>query len=297
MISVCIPVYNYDVVDLVRKIQYQISILGKDAEVVILDDGSNEYYKRQNSQLAVLSFVKYFEQPNQGRSITRNRLVEKAMHDQLIFLDCDCDVPDQFLQYYLSVLPFSGVVIGGIAYEPKPKDKQLHLRWKVGVIREVKTLSRRLNNPYANFLSSNFMVSKSVFSLLAFDVKLKGYGHEDTLFGVSLKQKNISLLHIENPVYHLGLDPVDLYLDKLKQSIDNLILIKNAGVATEDFKLLRYYHLVSKLHIEPIVLLFFKFTLPIMERYLLNFGTSLFILDLYKLGITCMKMNQNKSEK
>lgn len=297
MISVCIPVYNYDVVNLVTKIRDQILISGKEAEVVLIDDGSTEYFKRQNSQLTVLPFVKYREQPNAGRSITRNRLVEMATYDHLIFLDCDCDVPDLFIQKYMSVLPFEGVVIGGLAYYAKPHEPEFHLRWKVGIHKEVKSLEQRQKNPYANFLSSNFMISKSIIKELNFDVNLKGYGHEDTLFGATLKKKNIPVLHVENQVYHLGLDPVSVYLCKLRQSVDNFVYIINAGGDVEDIKLLHYYFLINKLHLVPILFTFFKSLIPILERYLLNFGTNLFLLDLYKLGVVCLKMNQIKTVK
>ena len=79
MLSVLIPVYNFDVVLFVKDLAKQCADCKIDFEVLCLDDYSSENYRIKNAVLKSIENVCYEELPNNiGRSKIRNRLAEKA---------------------------------------------------------------------------------------------------------------------------------------------------------------------------------------------------------------------------
>ena len=59
-------------------------------------------------------------------------------------------------------------------------------------------------------------------SRIRFNEELKQYGHEDTLLGYQLKKAGIEVLHIDNGLYHEGLESNREFLVKTKLGIENL---------------------------------------------------------------------------
>ncbi|GAO29747.1 glycosyltransferase family 2 protein [Geofilum rubicundum] len=294
MITVCVPVYNYHVTPLAMKLSKQAHLADFPVEILFLDDGSDQAYAPFNDSLSKLNHIRFISQKNQGRSRTRNHLAEMALGEYLIFMDCDCDVPDDFIAKYAAYCRPGQVVVGGLQYHERPQDPSLWLRWKVGVKREVRSLKRRQAEPYASFLSSNFMVPKNLMSKLAFDENMRGYGHEDTLFGLALKRHKVPLVHIENAVFHQGIDRADAYLKKLEQSIDNLVLIGDQAELAEGFKLFRYYLFIKKAGLTRLFNQLFNRVEPAMKKQFLQGSDSLLLLDLYKLGLLCQKSRHSR---
>ena len=106
MISVCLPIYNFDVTELAEELVNQANEFNINIEVLAFDDASLSYYKRRNSQVAINSNVHYLEfDQNLGRSKIRNRLADFAQGTWLLFLDCDM-IPElpNFLNNYNSVI-------------------------------------------------------------------------------------------------------------------------------------------------------------------------------------------------
>lgn len=292
MISVCLPVYNFDVTELVEELLNQAKAYNIDLEILVFDDFSLSYYKKRNSTIAVNSNVQYLEfDHNLGRSKIRNRLADFAKGNWLLFLDCDM-VPEspQFLKNYNNVIDQANVICGGISYGPKPFKREFMLRWKYGVYRDNKNAVRRQMTPYASFLSGNFMIKKEVFNEIRFNEEMSGYGHEDTLFGLDLKKHNVSILHINNNCIHLGLEPCYDYLAKTEQSIVNLVrLLRIVPDQDRDLRrnirLLRFYNYFRLLGLSYPLRWFFRVFNPLIRRILCNTSPSLLLFDLYKLGM------------
>jgi hypothetical protein len=57
---------------------------------------------------------------------------------------------------------------------------------------------------------------------VSFDESIVTYGHEDTVFGLCLADKNIPILHIDNPAVHLGLETDETYLLKVEEGLQTL---------------------------------------------------------------------------
>ncbi len=225
MLSICIPIYNHDVRALGKTLAMQAAKLDMDAEILLLDDASDSFYQEINSELGRQSAISYDELSNNaGRSKIRNILAEKASGTHILFLDCDLEVENEdFLARYVSEMQPETVVCGGHVYDGKPEDPRYLLHWKVGSNREVKKAPARQKRPYHSFMTGNFMIDKKIMDDIRFREDLRGYGHEDTMFGYELKKNNIPVRHIDNPLLHTGLEDADSFLFKSRESIINLM--------------------------------------------------------------------------
>ncbi|MFP4556169.1 MAG: glycosyltransferase family 2 protein [Bacteroidales bacterium] len=292
MISVCLPVYNFDINELTEELLSQANEYNIDIEILVFDDCSLSFYKKRNSGIAINANVQYLEfDHNLGRSKIRNRLADFAKGTWLLFLDCDM-VPEskQFLKNYNSVIDQACVICGGISYGARPFKNELFLRWKYGIFRESKNAARRQIFPYASFMSGNFMISKDAFNEIRFNEEISGYGHEDTLFGLDLKKNKIPILHINNPSIHLGLEPCFDYLAKTEQSIVNLVRLlrlvpEQRSNLRKNISLLRFYFFMRGIGLGYPLRWFFRVFNPLLRRVLCSKRPSLLLFDLYKLGM------------
>ena len=219
MLSICIPVFNYDARPLVRELCRQVASVTDEIEIMVYDDGSCASTRSLNAPLQELAGVRYREMTeNLGRSAIRNRMAAEAAGDCLLMLDVDCWPGPDFLANYLQHTD-SPVVVGGTRYAAEPPtDPRLYLHWHYGRRRESKAPARRY---HPSFQSSNFLVHRQVMLAHPFP-KLRGYGHEDTLWGQLLVPANISVRYIDNPVIHLGLETETEFLAKQREAIESL---------------------------------------------------------------------------
>ena len=209
MISILIPVYNCNIVSLVYDLHNQAAASSVPFEIIVLDDCSSELLRDQNKDVIKLSSVKFIElEQNIGRASIRNKLAGMASFPTLLFMDCDSKVLDA--DYIKRYLPYCGkdiVVCGGRMYRPVPPDEpEMMLRWLYGIKREQLPANVRNKDPYHSFMTNNFLISRIILSQIRFDESLVHYGHEDTLFGFELKKKGIPVIHIQNPLIHIGLE-------------------------------------------------------------------------------------------
>ncbi len=293
MLSICIPVYNFDITRLVKDLHRQALELDKAIEILLLDDGSSEDFKIRNRVLKKLPLVRYEELPeNTGRSKIRNLLAAMARYPHLIFMDCDSAVPDNhYLGRYLDVAPENPVVCGGRSYQPDPPNDNTYLRWLFGVNREVKSAAERSKNPNHSFMTNNFLISKELVKKFPFNENLKGYGHEDTLFGFELKKNGIAIHHIENPLLHIGLETAEEFLRKTREGIKNLVKIYHMMDKDPELsnmvRVLKTYENLRRFYFYRVYGLIFNLMEKPIVKHLNEPPSRLFFFDLYKLGIIC----------
>jgi predicted glycosyltransferase involved in capsule biosynthesis len=304
MLSVCIPVFNFDVRALIDELAKQTAKLSISAEILIIDDCSSLYFQAINEE--VCSRFHYIKLPeNIGRARIRNLFAEYSQYQYLLFLDCDSIIiSDHFLDSYINAIKQNGsvenpqVICGGRIYEKQQPSRKKLLRWMYGTFRESQSLQSRMQAPYNSFMTSNFLVDIEVLKKNAFDERLMGYGHEDTLFGFGLKKQHIVLHHIGNPVLNGNVEDNEEYLQKTEKGIENLIFIMNNITNREEFiqdvSLLSFYNRLRKVYLTGAVsILFFLTKRPI--RFFLSRGLiSLVLFDFYKLGIL-LKTVKSKS--
>jgi hypothetical protein len=296
MISVLIPIYNFNVAKLVKDLHAQLLYANVVFEIILGDDASTDSHN--NAKLTDLQGVSYFSLPeNIGRAKMRNLLVEKANYPFLLFMDCDAAVSSAlYINNYIVEISRNKApvcIIGGVAYrKPKPNPKY-YLRWHYGKKREATDADVRNRKPYKSFTSFNAVFSKSIFDVVKFDESFSTYGNEDTFFGDQLRNAKFPVIHINNPLYHDGLDTNEEYVKKVETSIDNLISLFNlkkidSGFVNEN-RLLATYFKCKKLNLTPLLWLYYKKYLPGIKRKLLKKPT-VFWLDMYKLGYLVQNM-------
>lgn len=287
MLSILIPIYNFDVQKLVQTLHKQASLLDIVFEIICVDDGSQSSFKAANQNINVLNNVRYIEaKENMGRSKIRNHLSQLASYEYLLYMDCDSMPTDeQYIQKYIENLALDTLLYGGRVYANKaPLAPNLYFHWYYGSEREVTKSEERRVAPYQSFMTNNFLIPKSIFQQIYFDEQLTQYGHEDTLFGLELKKRKIKILHLNNPLEHIGLESVTVVIEKTKKAIQNLYTLNLRHDLAADVKLLRVYQKLKKWKLHYLFCLGYKLFAGILIRNIKSKRPILKGFDLYKLG-------------
>jgi glycosyltransferase involved in cell wall biosynthesis len=290
MLSICIPVYNVVVTNLLIELRKQIVSYQLDCEIICIDDCSQNEIKLSNIP-AVAYTNQYIQLKNNiGRSAIRNLFLQYSNFDYLLFLDCDVRIQNEdFLKRYIeSIKKSSYVICGGHEYLNKKPGKEFLLKWNYGRKRESKSIKDREKKSQKSFMPSNFVIKKEVLKEYPFDTRLSQYGHEDTLFAFNLSRSGIKFQQIDNTVEIADLELNDSYLKKTEQGIINLKKILEFTSfdpqLIENVSLLRFYFRSKKngsLILINLILGLFEATI---RKKLKNGNTSLFLFDLYKLA-------------
>jgi glycosyltransferase involved in cell wall biosynthesis len=287
--SVCIPIYNCNVFELVSELHRQAISTGCPFEILLIDDLSSTCIS-ENRRTQEFSNVSYVElKENIGRAKIRNLLAKKAQYPYLIFMDCDTEVDNPlYLQNYLNEIP-ADVVVGGYQYTSTPPEREYLLRWRYGICREQRSALQRSERPNKSFSTFNFMIRKEIVEKIPLNEDISGYGHEDTLFGWTLREQHIVVKHIDNTIIHKMLDDAGTFIEKTENSVQNLWKIYQSISQKEEFvkdnDLLRCYVALRRNHLSGVVSLFFKIFRSLLYRNLLSKRPWIRFFDLYKLGI------------
>ncbi len=304
MLSILIPIYNYDTRLLVQQLHQQALTAGIEFEILLLDDASdNENVCHINQQLKKLPSVTLFELPTKaGRAVSRNFLAGQAKYNHLLFLDCDSElIDDNFIKNYIPYCKQKDIVVcGGVAYKKELPHKNAILRWKYGKHEE--KLSQKLVQNYLNrnqteinhFSAFNFLIDRELFWSIRFNELLKNYGHEDTLFGIELQKRGYHITYTNNPLYHIGIDNTDVYIDKTEKGVENLKILLDRYPDRESLikyiRLLKFYHILEQIHLVGFTRLLFRLTRPLMLKNLKGECPNLLLFNIYKLGYLCYLM-------
>jgi len=288
MISILIPIYNFDVRDFVRDLSEQLSQSGIPGEIICLDDKSNAGFKALNAELGELDYVAYFESDiNLGRSAVRNALKKKARFEHLLILDCDGKVnsPDYIADYLKETADYD-IIYGGRTYtEKRPYEAGLHFHWYVGKNREEVDAHVRSELPYGSFMTNNFLIRSDVYDDVLMDETVEGYGHEDTLFAEDAKAKGYRIKHINNPIEHIGLEEVDVFLDKSRNAVRNLARLYTNGQVGDTVKMIRVYKQLSRYQLMWLITAFVYVFETRMLNSLRGAAPNLVWFDLWKLSL------------
>lgn len=296
MLSILIPTYNYNVFPLVVKLREQCSQCGIEYEIIVLDD-AGKLFLDENSAINKLENCTFStEKHNIGRSKMRNLLAQKGKYDWLLFLDADTiPLQNNFISTYIKyITPELQIVNGGITYSRELPSKDRTLRWFYGNKREAIAAEKRNLKPYISFLTLNFLIPKTFFRSVSFNENIPNLRHEDTLFSFELAKQNIPLLHINNPIVHLGLDTNQAFLDKTKESVVALKnLVDEHLIEAEYVQLSKMFSILQKIKFTFIFAFMFEKCKSKIEKQLCSKNPSMLLFDLYRLGYYCT-LNRNK---
>jgi glycosyltransferase involved in cell wall biosynthesis len=285
MLSILIPVYNYNTFSLVNELVKQGNLNGINYEILCQDDASNSLENLINQEINSLSNCSFFiNETNLGRGKNINSLAQKAKFDWLLILDCDTfPVHQNFISNYIEKVSKNAqkVFFGGILYEDQePKNEKL-LRWIYGQKRETKSI-----------LSSNLLITKEVFLKFPFDESITKYGYEDLAFFAVLRSNKIEVSKIENPTYHLNLETSELFLSKTKTALENLFFLYHENkIPKKDSKIIKVFEVLKTFKMTGLASYLFLKNKKKFEENLLSQKPSLLVFDLYKLGYFCLLKN------
>ncbi|HEX8576313.1 MAG TPA: glycosyltransferase family A protein [Flavobacterium sp.] len=289
MLSILIPTYNYNIFPLVSELNSQCLNAKINFEIIVLDDFST-YFLEENKKIYQLENCQFHSnKKNLGRTQTRNSLAGLAKYKWILFLDADViPVHKNFITTYISSINNeTQVIIGGYQYENILPHESKILRYKYGKSREEKLASVRNKKPYSSVFSGNLLIQKNVFQLCNYAGNHNFYGM-DIYFSYQLFIRKINVLHIDNGIFHLGLEKNDVFFEKSLQSVlSRTEILANKDKIEIVNNLLSKYKLLKKYHLTGVVNCFFKLSKSFLKRKILNKNPSLFCFDLYRLGFIC----------
>jgi glycosyltransferase involved in cell wall biosynthesis len=290
MLSILVPIYNYNVYPLVLELHKQCIDCGINFEILCQDDASKSSLNVINENVNALSNCNFVSlKENLAHRENRNSLAEQAKFDYLLFIDGDSIIiHDNYIKKYIDNLPDFDVVYGGRLHPEKFPSNNQKLRWKYGRFIEDKSAENRKKKPYQSLLFNNTVIKKDCFNKVKFDKDIKKYGHDDTQLSYQLSLLKSKVNHIENPVEHGDIDTNLVYLNKTKESLENLIsLHEEEKIDIEFIRMVQLYHFLNKTKLSlPISKLF-----PLFENLLLKNlkgkNPSLFIFNIFRVGFIC----------
>ena len=291
MISVLIPVYNYDVTELVNELHKQLVTSGIEFEILIFDDGSKSEINNINYKLNQLENAEFKElQKNVGLSENRNHLALASKYDYLLFLDGDSLITNSnFVKNYLdNISPNTDIMYGGRFHPKFVKNKNQKLRWKYGKYIEDKSVKKRVKNKYKTLIFNNALITKVCFNSILFDSSITKYGHEDTLFAYQALLQKLNVLHIDNPILHGDIDSNNVFIEKTEKGIENLLSLYNSKKINADFvKILSFYKKIEKIKLKGILAKTFTLFRQLIKKQLNSSKPSLILFNFYKLSYMC----------
>ncbi len=297
MLSILIPIYNYNAYPLILELHKQCLECEIEFEIVCQDDVSSTYLPENNAINTLQNCSFSINKNNLGRGRNINSIAEKAKLNWLLILDCDVFPTDKyFIKNYIEAISSNKnkIFFGGISYESRTLENQKLLRWVYGSKRESLPVELRQKNPFSSALTSNILIEKEVLTENPFDNSIIKYGYEDLCLLSVLESKKIQILHINNSAYHLNLETSNQFLEKTKTSLENLNFIIDANILNpKDLKIIKIYNFVKKNGLKKfVVFIFNKFEGRIIWN-LLSEKPSLLLFDLYKLGYYCTINSKN----
>lgn len=281
-------------------------------EIIFADDGSADATARQrNAIIAQLPYCQYIERPkNVGRSAIRNFLAHTAHYSHLIFLDGDVAIKrGNFVQTYLAHRNDADVIIGTLHFsrmqvacdtaediightkrakeetkkttEPVLYDDNLKYRYEQQFLAK-HPVKKRMQQPYASFRTTNFMVRRDLLLAYPFDETFHEYGYEDTLFGKQLKEHGATLIHLDNAATIADYEDNATFVAKTEESLRTLAAHAHQlqGYST----LLHTANKLKFLHLQPLIAFVFKLFKDLLHKNLCSNSPSVFLFNVYKLG-------------
>jgi len=287
-LSILIPTHDYNAFPLVYSLHEQAEQLGIPYEIILVEDGSRATVTMiANLKVNDLTNCKYVRQECVGQAQTRNKMADMAQGEWLLFIDSDAKVyRNDFLRKYVDSFGKADVVIGGLRTPDMHLNPEVSLRYKYESEADAhRGVEERNADPYGQFSAFNMMMRRSTFLTIRFDKDCHEYGYEDALFGVELKKRGIGVLHIDNPLLHMGIDTNDVFLRKTETSLKTLKGLR--GKMLGGSKLENTYSKLQSMHLLWAMRLFHHCASGLIRRNLLGRNPSLFWFSVYKLGYYC----------
>ena len=161
------------------------------------------------------------------------------------------------------------------------------LRWKYGKKYEAVCANNRNANPYKITIAANLLVKKEVYKSFNLDTIGKLYAM-DYYFGALLKKSKTKVLHLDNQVYHLGIEKSSNYLRKKELATITLLKLHNEKKITKHSNdLLKLFVFCKKIGLNYLFSLWYKLFNSAMRKNLTGKNPIIKLLQVYKLSYMC----------
>lgn len=295
MISILIPVFNYDCTALIKELSVQGGKLKEelagefDYEIIIGDDASTDVELQRKNRIAAQTIgCRYFEQDvNIGQACMRNAMADMSQFDYLLMIDADAEIcTDDFVRRYWNDRDRGDVICGALRnpHGPAPKGCELRYRYEKQAER-LRDESTREKFPYNSFSTFNVMFRRDVFMNIRFDKRCTEYGHEDTLMGLMLRDMSYKVVHTDNPLVHQGLDSNASFINKTEMALR--MLYRLGSPLQEHTGASRVAAKLEKWHLKGCATVLYKIFKNPIKKNLLGRHPSILLFQLYKLGYYC----------
>src|SRR5690606_14330051 len=185
--SILIPTYNRKeklqvVLDHVRT---QPGI--EQGEVIVGVDGSSDGTMELLTGLSA-SYpcpLSFFQIPNSGRAVIRNRLLDRASGEILIFIQDDIVVSEKWLESHLQFhRQKQGALVGLVTWYPEATISP-YMKWleNGGHLLDFSTVRNGQEWDFWHFYMGNISFPRSFVASLRFEEGIPSYGWEDILYG------------------------------------------------------------------------------------------------------------------
>ena len=222
-LSVLTPFHRHDPTPLLA------ALCGKarDVEVILLDDGSGSAELLGDvasaAEACALPVNIIVWGKNRGRAAARNRLIEAARGEYVLFLDADMipDAPD-FLGRWLDLIqrqrPF--VAFGGLSLRHAEPTRETALHHGLFARSDCRDARQRARSPAQFTATANLLVRRDFLARNPFDDGFVGWGFEDVDWALRAAA-HAPIAHIDNPATHAGLDCVEVLMRKCAEAGPN----------------------------------------------------------------------------
>lgn len=290
MLSILIPIYNYNVFPLVSELHKQCLENGIDFEILCQDDASFSKLNVENEKVNTLSHCSFVAlTQNIAHRANRNSLVEKSKYEYLLFIDGDSNIIyPNYIKKYLSNLNGFDAVYGGRLHPEKCPSNNQKLRWKYGRFMEDKLAAKRQEQPFSSLLFNNTLIKKTCFNQVGFDKILTKYGHDDTQLSYQLSLLGSKVKHIDNQIEHGDIDTNVDYFNKTKESVQNLVALTQENKIDIHYnRLYRLYLRLKRFHLDILVSKMYLTFEKNIAKNLTGNNPSLFVFNIFKVGYLC----------
>lgn len=232
--SIVTPVYKNDPSLLLQSLLNEANKTSNNlrTEIIIIDDGSdsselvkliNKFVLEFNIPVKFISLIK-----NMGRSFARNKLMEEAKGNYILFLDSDM-LPDNdnFIKKWVDLIDEKSpeIAFGGFTILQASDDKKYDLAKELASKSDCINAKERTKRGALAVATSNLLVRKDIMQTIPFDCGFSGWGWEDVDWALRANSSGFNVIHYENSATHMGLDEANDLLKKLKNAGPNFKLI------------------------------------------------------------------------
>lgn len=276
----------YDLQQQAAALKAQLSAGEFDYEIIVADDGSTDeatlQANRYINDMEGCSFAEHGT--NIGRARIRNWLISLARYNKLVLIDSDAEIcTSDFVKRYWENRDVADVVCGSLR-NPEGKCRrgcELRYRYEKKAERWRNRHSYD-NSPYLRICTFNLMLDRQRLGNLRFDTRCEEYGYEDSLFGLTLRERGLTVKHIDNPLIHTGIGTNRDFLEKTEAAMRTLHKLE--GLMQEYAGTSRVYNSLRLVHLDRLFTFCFKVVRPLIKLNLLGRWPSITLFQMYKLG-------------